>query len=314
MYKSYIHVIVVSAGVVALSGCGGGGGGGAEALPTTDNTLLSTVPTGSTARMEDYFIPGTGTWRVNLDGQAQTTMFGSAPLVDAMIYDADTDQWTINVAGRNLVLDGPGFYTSASCFTPSGNCAIFTPYDDNPLTSQYGTFGEILYLGATDIVEYFVHAGLKTQSGDMPTGGTGTYAGTFKGSVNYTDPGSSATVGTLIFGDANIVAAFAPDGGNVAFSSTDNVDPALATYSLSGTAVISGNTYGNGTVTGSYDNGAGVVLTLAPDGAGSSLSGAFYGPAADETAGVIYGTSASGAAVSGEVAGGFWAAQTGYTP
>lgn len=303
MCKKCIYVMVV----MVLSGCGSGSGGGGEALPTADNILPAEFSATGPATIDDHFATG-GTWRVNLDGQVETTVFGSANLVEAMIYNADTDQWTINVDGRNLVLDGPGFYTS--CAASSASCAILSLYDDSLLTSQYGTFGEITYLGAADDVEYFVHAGLKTPSADMPTGGAGTYTGTFKGWVNYTDPGTSITTGTLIFGNADIDVTFTLGGGDVVFSSTDSLY-----YSLSGTATISGNTYADtGTVTGSYDNGAGVTLNLAADGAGSSLSGAFYGPAADETAGVVYATSASGDPVSGEIAGGFWAAQTSYTP
>ncbi len=302
----------------ALPGClGGGGGGGGAGLPVANNTLPAEVPDGSTAGIEDYLTPGSGTWRINLDGVVGTKSFGTAALVNALVYDPDLDEWTINVDGANFVLasDPSGFfYLTENCTT---RCAAFLPFDDDPLTSQYGTFGYIAYVTSTKFVEYFVHAGLKTAPADMPASGTGVYAGTFLGLVNYTDADFGPSF-DYIEGSADVTAAFTAGGGNLTFFSTGTGDPG-ATYSLTGTATISGNTY-QGTVTGWYDDGGSSnspSLQLNPSGAGSSLAGAFYGPdqvGSGETAGVVYATSAPGDPNPGELVGGFWSGQTQYTP
>lgn len=304
----YLAPGVLSA-MLALSGCIDSGVyvGGGEALPGADNVLPALAPAGGTAGIEDYLQPATGTWRVNLDGQVQAIDLGSAALANAMVYDTDFDEWIINVDNRNFVLthDGAGGYDNlVTCTT---ECAEFLPFDNDPATSQYGTFGYVSYENSTKLVEYFVHMGLKTAPASMPVSGSATYAGVFNGLVNYTD--GSAAAYDYISGSADITANFSDVGGNIGFASTGVGGKAGSTYSLAGAAIISGNTY-QGTVTGQYDDGVSTQkpsLVLDTTGAGSSLSGAFYGPNAEETAGVVYATSASGDPYWGEIAGGFWA-------
>ncbi|MDH5412113.1 MAG: transferrin-binding protein-like solute binding protein, partial [Alphaproteobacteria bacterium] len=107
-----------------------------------------------------------------------------------------------------------------------------------------------------------------------------------------------------IGGDAAITANFTGTGGSIGFASDGVGTYAGSAYSLTGGGAISGNRY-LGTVSGWYDDGAGGDLVL--DAASSTLSGAFYGPNAEETAGVVYATSSYNDPYWGELAGGFWA-------
>ena len=312
MHKNSYLVSGILTSMLALSGCMGSTGingiGGSESLPVANNALPTLAPAGGTAGIEDYLQPRTGTWRVNLDGQVQTIDLGSATLANAMVYDSDFDEWIINVDGRNLVLtwDGAAGYDNYPYCTT--DCADLALFDNNSATSQYGTFGYVSYENSAKLVEYYIHAGLKTPSGNMPASGSATYTGVFDGLVNYTDGATPAY--DYISGGADLIADFTAVGGTVSFASTGAGGKAGSSYSLAGAALISGNSY-QGTVTGQYDDGASLPndpsLLLDATGAGSSLSGAFYGPNAEETAGVVYATSSYNDPYWGELAGGFWA-------
>lgn len=303
MNPGNIMVVTIVAGALVVSGCGGGGGGGA-ALPTADFTLPAEYSATGPGGMGDYLNSATdrGYWRVDLDGKTQTTYYGTANLYDALIYDNVNDKWILNVNGGNHTLDywvDNNYDNWASCST----CLDFYIYDDdgNPATSQYGTFGAVVWDTPSSLGVIFMHAGLKTPSVDMPSAGSATYAGTFWGVV------LTNLVDDEISGSAAITANFTSGSGSLTFGSTGT--GSWGSYSLGGSATISGNTY-NGTVSGWYDDG--VVQNFSASG--STLSGAFYGPdhdtgTAGETAGVV-STYTSG----GELVGGFWAGQTGYTP
>jgi len=321
----------ISAGALALGLAGCGGGVLVTPVPviTIDEGVLSAsagtlanpyvlpsiMPADTNGGIENYTIHG-GFWRVNLEGQEGTTGFGTVPLANTLIHDVEFDEWILNIDGADLILadDGTGHYISA-CIT---TCAEFDLYDNDPTASQYGMFGHVYYDDGVNFVDYYAHAGMKTDATVMPTGGTGTYTGVFAGTVIYTD---ADFPGALYFDDlsgtTNITASFT--GGALAFDSSGTGTVADSTYSLTGAAVITGNLY-QGTITGSYDDFQTFnvpSLNLAANGAGSSLSGAFYGPdqtGGGETAGVVYATSAAGDANWGEIAGGFWAEQTSYTP
>lgn len=310
MRKDLFQLFAVMSGLLTVSGCGGGGGGGVAGagLPTPDNVLSAEAQNGSTKGIEDYLVRGSGTWQVNLDGQVRTIGYGTATLADALIYDPDLDQWTINIDGADFVLPYDDFdqnYQTASCMI--GDCTYFYPFDNDdndPGTSQYGMLGYVFHQDTEKLVDFFGHVGLKTAPANMP-GGTGVYAGQFHGLVNYSE---DTVLGPFDYldGSADITANFT--GGTIAFASS-GTGLGSGTYELTGDATISGNTY-QGTVTGWYHDGVSISLQLDADGAGSSLSGAFYGPDADETAGVVYATSATGDPNWGEFAGGFWAGQS----
>lgn len=300
MQGYYIQPIAALIGALMLSGCLGGGGGGGAILPTADNVLPAESPDAPTNGIEDYLTPGSGTWRVDLDGVVAATAFGSASLTAALVYDPDLDEWILNIDGANFVAENiGGGYLSSGCFT-GNSCAIFAAFDNDPLSSQYGTFAYIGYATTTKLAEYFTHYGLKTQALNMPSSGTGTYAGEFAGLVN-----TSFGIGyDYLEGSADFTANFS--AGSITFASTGiGTEVAGSSYSLNGTASISGNSY-SGTVSGSYTDGVGTATFSA---SGSTLSGAFYGPAADETAGVLYYSDSLS-----ELAGGYWSGQTGFTP
>lgn len=315
MRKSSFQLGAVVAGALALAGCGGGGGGGA-ALPTADNILpaeySATGP--GLGGIQDHFELG-GTWRVNLDGQVQTTLGGTVALANALIYDTVNDEWAVNINGANFVL---GFnaidsvYESSGCITLVNNCVVFGASGGDPLVTEYGAFGAVGYVDATTLTFVVAHAGLKTP--DMPTIGTGTFAGTFEGVVIYTDTNPDPDIGGMyidaLIGSADIFADFG--AGDLTFASSGVGEFPGSTYNLNGSATIAGNTYADtGTVTGFYHDNDSLnnpSLQLDATGAGSTLSGAFYGPAAVQTAGVVYATSAPGDPA-GEIAGGFWATQ-----
>lgn len=307
MRRIFVRSLGALGAMLALAGCGGVI---VEPLPVVYNVLPATAPAGSTAGIEDYLHPWSGVWIVGLDGQVQTIDYGTAILTDALVYDADFDEWIVNVDGRDLVLtdNGAGGYDNWAYCTAA--CAEFHAYDNNPYASQYGTFAYVSYEDASKFAEFYVHTGLKTAPAAMPTRGTATYAGVFDGVVNYTVAGAGADY-DYISGGASIDAAFSPGGGTVTFSSAGTGDYAGSSYSLAGAGIISGNSY-QGSVNGWYDDGSSAndpSLVLDASGAGSSLSGAFYGPGAEETAGVVYGTSAAGDPYWGEIAGGFWASE-----
>lgn len=295
-----------------IAGCGGSAGN--ETLPGAANTLPSVLPPGSTAGIEDYLVAGTGSWQIGLEGSVQTAGYGGAVLATALVYDVDLDRWTVNLDGTNHALDanGIGGYETLSCTTV---CVGLRVYDNDPATSQYGTFGYGYYADQLKSTDFYTHFGLKTDPADMPGVGTARYAGVFAGSVNYTDANWGGMYDYLD-GTANLTATFSTIGGTVAFLSAGSGSLPGSTYSLSGTATISGNAYA-GTVTGRYDDNVSPnlpSLQLDPSPAAGTLSGAFYGPGPVETAGIVYATSAPGDPNWGEIAGGFWAGQTSYTP
>lgn len=276
-----------------------------EPLPPAGSTLPATASGGSAAGIEDYLYSAPGSRLVRIDGKVQTIDYGSAIMADALVYDADYDEWVINVDGRNhyLAWNGAGGYDDRDICLDE--CAELSLYDNNPYASQYGTFGYVGYEAPGRTVEYFLHAGLKTPEGSMPIGGSANYYGEFNGVVNYTDAALAADW-DYIAGPATVTANFAPTGGSIGFASDGTGTYAGSAYSLTGGGAISGNRY-LGAVTGWYDDGAGGDLVL--DAASSTLSGAFYGPAAEETAGVVYATSSPADPYWGEVAGGFWGAR-----
>lgn len=279
-------------------------------LPAAEAVVPGDLAAGSTTGIEDYMTPDpvTGTtWLVEMDGHAATTANGSAPMVEAFVYDSMTDQVTMHIGGANHTLDYDAFM--GDYWMNFGAIRTeFQPYDD-PAVSQYGTFAYVYYEDDAGFVEYYSYYGLKTPSGEMPVEGTGTYAGVFDGVVNSDIPGIPYD---YVSGTVDLVASFASGGGSLTFDSSGS--GIGTTYILAGDATITGNTY-LGTVSGSFSDGTNTVYFSA---ANSSLAGAFYGPdqtsgTVGETAGAVQAASDAGGLRQGEIAGGFWAQQTGYT-
>lgn len=211
-----------------------------------------------------------------------------------IIYDTRTDSWTVTVDDVDYSLAKVGgVYRNASC-GGADPCVELSVFDADPSASQYGTFGRITEDDGISISVAQIYYGLKTPAADMPTG-SATYNGTFAGQVSLAAGGIHNATSTSATINANF------DTGAVTFVSSGTVDDGGGgTYALSGTATISGNLYTGDTVTGTYTSGG--TITFDENGL---LEGAFYGPAANETAGALSTSSADGDLLYG----GFWGAR-----
>jgi hypothetical protein len=140
-----------------------------------------------------------------------------------------------------------------------------------------------------------IYYGLKTPSADMPTGSY-TYNGDFAGEIVLVggttyDAASTATI-NVNFGLSTINLS---STGDV----IDDSSSVVGTYELSGAGVISGNSYSGNVATAVYSPDVGSEINFDSNG---MIEGAFYGPAADETAGAFKTESAGGDLLYG----GFW--------
>lgn len=321
MRRVFLNLILAFGTLLTISACGGGGGSGGSVAPIElDYTgvtgtgaggdpyvLPSENQDGVTQGIEDYLNnSGYTSWKVNIDGLVQTAIFGSADISGELVYDANRRTWIINVNGEDYDYRQPYFdghyysiysYDGLCKYDHITNCGTFWPYyfrDEDYGESKYGTFAKVWFEDPDNYVMAYVHFGLKTPDGGMPTSGTGSYSGYFNGTVNFDDP--DALYG-IVGGAAEVAVNFGT--GAVSFSSTRaNGD---WEYSVSGDATITGNTY-EGTMFASYEDVDGNSLTVTSDN--GTLSGAFYGPNAEETAGIVSGTGDGG-----ELVGGFWAAK-----
>lgn len=304
MHTSHFRIIATLTGAFALSGCLTTEETEPGGLPPASNELPLTHTVGSTETGIDEYLSSGGTWKVNIDGQVQTKSFGSVSLLDTMVYDSDLNEWTVNIDGSNFVLTDEflsGLYNSSGCPSLTGSCTLFYAYDEPTLKDQYGTFAIVGYANTNDTngAVVVIHYGLKTS--DMPVNVTGTYTGVFGGSVYLAGDIPENDVIEPLAGSVTIDADFSDAGASLTFNSSGIDDLTGNSYTLVGAADISGNTY-QGTLTEStYTIG---TTTTVIDPTDSTLSGAFYGPAAVETAGVVYSGGAGA-----EIVGGFWATQ-----
>lgn len=253
-----------------------------------------------------------GVWKfpydhVNVNASGSWANFGMS-----MVYDTVGDSWTVSVNGADYILAKDRStlstdYTSGVCGVE--RCVVLDLFDGYEaaymgflygrfLGGQYGSFGTITTSdpsGDTDIA--YLYTGLKTPTtgtDGMPTTGTANYYMYFKGEATAVG-GTMYQVATA-GGTDGISVDFAT--GDVAFSSSGNVvdgaGTVIATYSLNSTAIITGNRYDSTRATGSLSVGATTDMSYS-----GAMEGAFYGPAAIETAGVIVVTNGTGDRISG---------------
>lgn len=316
MQKIFFRIMLLAAAAASLAGCLGGGGGGTALLPASDVTLPAGF-SGDPTQTLGAELTGGGKVLVNLDGHVQSSGFVGLRVHDAIVYDSDLDQWTFNIDGTRYVaaagLSGP-YVAGPDCVCEFA----FTPYGNSALSPQYGAFGsvEINIAGLPiDRAVHFSHYGLKTVASDMPISGSGTYTGMFTAVFAYESADTGKVERRDIRDPAVIAATFATGGGSVDFNYT------ATGIQLTGSGAITGNTF-DGTMTGSATLGIDPEVFFATDGAGSTFSGAFYGPApgavggGSEMAGVFYATTTAPAGDPdwAEVTGGFWGAETSFTP
>jgi C-lobe and N-lobe beta barrels of Tf-binding protein B len=306
---------------VAASACGGGGGGGTNPVPAPapatpaaatnggllsflpDNTIVTYQPASATALVTNS---GVGGVAGAASGQGATITITESGGGATVVFNIPTTGATFTQQIGTSALDyygglsfGPlpntaqfaailsqvfGFpNTNGAVITQSVNCSSQTPCFYN-----YGANGGPLLPGP-QMLNYAAY-GLWA-SGDTATAGrAGTFAfgnltptasvpATGSATFNGTTIGvGGATSGSTVYaleGNAQIIANFATQSvtANLTNLSTQNISTNVvgSLPDLSGTSTISGNAYA-GPITGT-----GLIGTI---------NGNFYGPAAQETAGV----------------------------
>lgn len=268
-----------------LAGVTGGGTlGDPYVLPGENQPNLS-------QGIEDY-LDLDGFWKFNYDSISIQVAGETVAAFGDIIYDTRTDSWTVILDGTNYNLTNSGdIYQSADCGDP-GTCVELLVYDEDNVTTQYGTFGRFSRDDGDNVTVAQIYYGLKTPSADMLLTGSATYEGDFIGQIAL-DEGDifDATATFTIeanFGTGGI--AFATDGGTVD-------DGGAGTFTLEGAATISGNTYSGTEILGTYSGLEGEDFDL-----NGALEGAFYGPIYNETAGAISAETEGGDVIYG----GFW--------
>lgn len=250
---------------------------------------------GVTQGIEDY-LEQAGSWKFPYDDLTFLVDGAVLPTHGDIVYDTLRDQWTVTVGADTYLLSLAGdIYDSPDC-GGAGTCVELSSYDDNSLTSQYGTFGAIHVDDETNVSVAQIYYGLKTPSADMPTGSY-TYNGAFAGEIVLNDgttygAASTAAMSVNFNHPTTIVLT---SSGDV----TDDSSSIVGTYGLNGTGVISGNSYSGNVATAVYSPTGDDSISFNSNGL---IEGAFYGPAADETAGAITTESDGGDLLYG----GFW--------
>lgn len=271
-----------------LTGVGGSGSSGDPYVLPAENQ------SGITQGIEDY-LEQEGHWKFPYDSMTLLVEGAVLPTYGDIVYDTRLDQWTVSVGGVTYILSlANGGYDSPAC-GGVGTCVVLSSYDNDSLTSQYGTFGAIHVDDGTNVSVAQIYYGLKTPSADMPTGSF-TYNGDFAGEIVLVggttyDAASTATI-DVNFGLSTVSL----------YSTGDVIDDSssvVGTYELSGTGVISENSYSGNAATAVYSPDVGSNINFNSNG---MIEGAFYGPAADETAGAVKTESAGGDLLYG----GFW--------
>jgi hypothetical protein len=298
MEDAVLHVLaraIVLAVIGTLTGCGGGvpdlsGTGG-----TLDNphVLPEENQPGVDQGIEDY-LRQRGHWKFPYDALTLLVEGGALPAYGDIVYDTVLDRWTVTVGASTYVLSpAGGTYENLACGVDT--CVELSSYDNDSLTSQYGTFGAIHVDDGTNVSVAQIYYGLKTPSADMPTGSY-TYNGDFAGEIVLDDGTTYDAESTATM---NVNFGLSTIGLSSTGDVTDDSSSVVGEYELSGTAVISGNSYSGNVATAIYTPTGDDSISFNSNG---MIEGAFYGPAADETAGAIATESGGGDLLYG----GFW--------
>lgn len=283
--------------LLALLGCSAAGpdltGVTGSGTPGNPYVLPPENQSGITQGIEDYLDEG-GSWKFPYDSVTVLVDGAVLPAYGDIVYDTVLDRWTVTVGGATYLLSfADGVYESPGCGV--GTCVELSSYDNDSMTSQYGTFGAIHVDDSTNVSVAQIYYGLKTPAADMPAGSY-TYNGDFDGEIVLADgttyaAGSSATI-DVNFGLSTINLS---STGEV----IDGSSVVVGEYVLSASGLILGNSYSGDVVTAIYSPDVGSNISFNVNG---MIEGAFYGPAADETAGAIKTESLGGDILYG----GFW--------
>ncbi len=301
MFRLYATAALLAASY-ALTGCGAGGpdlaGVGGSGSPSDPYVLPEENQPEITQGIEDYLDRG-GNWKFPYDGIALLVDGDTLPAYGDIVYDTTLDIWRVTVGGTTYLLSDAGErYASPDCGGIAGTCVEIFSYDDDPLTSQYGTFGAIYVDDGTNVTVNQIYYGLKTPAAEVPTGSF-TYSGVFVGQIALVDGPTYDAESTATI-DVNFSLALIDfySSGDV----TDDGDNVIGTYELNASGVITGNSYSGNVVTGLFTPDEGSSILFNSNGL---MEGAFYGPSAEETAGAIKTESAEGDLFYG----GFWGAR-----
>lgn len=319
---STIDLIPAFTLVAALAACGGGDGGAATpdmTGVTGSGTLASPyampieVQGNGSQGIDDYLTSGKF-WSLRRQDEAR---LGGA-VIGKIVYDSRADNWYITVGSteRRLTPDGAA-YSCKTCAVASGlNFSLYGAGD--PAVAEYGTFATLTVGGGPDSITVF-HTGLRTPTAQLPPG-SATYTGAYEGYLSLAFSGTAAPSFVPMGGRATMTADFGINKTVLldAPEVTAIADGLSATYAMTGSGDIVDNTY-NATVSAVvgivYDDGTTII-----NGSGTVpglMDGAFYGPAATETAasiavnGTIPVTNTSGVdPISVEFVGGFSGVKT----
>lgn len=301
---------------VALAGCGGSSAplldmsavGSGDGSLDDPYILPAEHPAGTTGGIGDYFDVG-GVWQIGYASRQVDLGSGAPPVFDTLKYNTVTGEWILNAHGEDFVLAGPApgddIYEFSGCPAVGSACVDFEPYQDAG-TRLYGIFAVGWYEDTDVQTALLAYGGMKTPEDSMPTSGSATYVGTFRGFVtDVVDPGVYDVEGIAGIGvdfDAADKQVTVTSSGKVfAADGSPAYDYKLG-GSLGGSATIAGNIYsGTNTLNGTVTVPGVVILTYI-----GSINGAFFGPGAAQTAGVVEATDDASGSV---LAGGFWAAK-----
>ena len=284
---------------------------------TAENPYIvpDVAPDGSTAGLEDMYAAAPGYWKVAQTGSYQDASTDTSR-IERIVYDSATDQWEVsmtNSAGtvdRVLALAGPaayfgqiGWYVDETSATDGAYLLVF---DNDPTTSQYGTFALLrdVYVDGTAGVDvatlYASHYGMRTDPANLS--GTATYALQYDVLVDTSARGVKYATGGK--------ALMTVDFGSGSLSSTNQAAADFGDgdkFYLAFTGSVSGNTI-TGNATGSHtyliwNPNMGDWMSQAIGYDIGTLDGAFYGLAGEEAAGTFSLETSTGSDLA---VGGFW--------
>ena len=308
-------IVFVIAAVGFTSGCAGHGipeeigivdtpsGSNTPAIPATyvstssnniasssSNTVVAPFQAGDTTAT--YYVPSATTQIAGSGSLAQGAIQAiSASNTVTIATDAadNIDSVKFNISTGNIsftpTFDGSAITTN-SPFIQGTNGATPGPNGVSFLADAYSYSGFGIWASDPSTPVQYTGAfafGIATQPSAVPTTGTATYNGV-TGGAGTNGPNSAFSFG----GNAQVVANFATQSVSTTFSSITEFNLATGAQTsfptITGSASISGNQY-TGPITGG--------------GLTGSLHGAFYGPSAQETAGVWQGINGTSVLIGG---------------
>ncbi len=300
---------------MGLAACSGGGGGGGSAnYGPLDFAGVSgsgtyedpyVVPAenqpGRTQPLEHY-LSQPGYWRIEFDG-IQVDLGTTQVTFENLIYDSVRNEWSVDIDGTVYQLQ---FNRAEETYEAAPGCNDVSCtgffWSDVPGLGQYGMLAVLGQENGADIESIaWMYGGLKTPPDSLPKGAA-YYHGAFVGGIVVGD------VDYLIATDRFVVNAFFHTG-HINVQAADNLldsdgNPTGQSFSFDADGTLSGSMFVSSSAEAiRYDGLMHQQRVIAETYVGV-LEGAFFGPAADEVAGV---TQADSTTVGGnQFFGGFW--------